>query len=69
MNKIISNISILIAFCILFSMSLLHGFSWFNKKDDIGGLSENLYNYSATDLNGNTITFEQFKGKYIFKAK
>ena len=65
MNKIISIISILIAFSILFSISLLHGFSWFNKKDDIVGLSENLYKYSAIDINGNTITFEQFKGKYI----
>ena len=61
MNKIISIISILI----VFSISLLHGFSWFNKKDDIEGLSENIYNYSATDISGNTITFEQFKGKYI----
>ena len=61
MNKIISIISILI----VFSISLLHGFSWFNKKDDIVGLSENIYNYSATDISGNTITFEEFKGKYI----
>ena len=61
MNKIISIISILI----VFSISLLHGFSWFNKKDDIVGLSKDLYNYSATDISGNTITFEQFKGKYI----
>ena len=61
MNKIISIISILI----VFSISLLHGFSWFNKKDDIAGLSEKLYQYSAIDINGSTVTFEQFKGKYI----
>ena len=61
MNKIISIISILI----VFSISLLHGFSWFNKKDDLAGLSENIYEYTAIDINGNTVTFEQFKGKYI----
>ena len=65
MNKIISIISILIISIIVFSIPFLYGFSWFNKKDDITGLSENLYKYSATDVSGNTITFEQFKGKYI----
>ena len=50
---------------IVFSIPFLYGFSWFNKKDDIAGLSENLYKYSATDVSGNTITFEQFNGKYI----
>ena len=65
MNKFVSIILILIACSIVFSISLLHGFSWFNKKDDIVGLSKDLYNYSATDVSGNTITFEQFKGKYI----
>ena len=65
MNKIISIISILITCSIVFSISLLYGFSWFNKKDDIAGLEENLYKYSATDVNGDIITFEQFKGKYI----
>ena len=61
MNKIVSITSILI----VFSISLLYGFSWFNKKDDITGLSENIYQYSAIDISGNTINFEQFKGKYI----
>ena len=65
MNKFVSIILILIACSIVFSISLLQGFSLFNKKDDIVGLSENIYNYSATDISGNTITFEQFKGKYI----
>ena len=65
MNKIISIISILIISIIVFSIPFLYGFSWYNKKDDIAGLSENLYKYSATDVSGNTITFEQFKGKYI----
>ena len=61
MYKIFSIISILI----IFSISFLFGFSWFNKKDDIAGLPENLYNYNAIDINGNTISFEKFKGKYI----
>ena len=65
MYKIISVISILIVFIIVFSISSLYGISWISKKDDIVGLSENLYKYSAIDINGNTITFEQFKGKYI----
>ena len=61
MYKKISIISILI----VFSIAFLFGFSWFNKKDDIAGLPENLYNYNAIDINGNTISFEKFKGKYI----
>ena len=65
MYKIISVISIFIVFIIVFSISSLYGISWISKKDDIVGLSENLYKYSAIDINGNTITFEQFKGKYI----
>ena len=65
MNKIISIISILVVSIIVFSIPFLYGFSWFNNKDDIAGLSKNLYKYSATDISGNTITFEQFKGKYI----
>ena len=64
MYKIASNISIMIVF-IVFSIPSLYGLSWINKKDDIAGLSGNLYKYSAIDINGNTITFEQFKGKYI----
>ena len=65
MFKIISKISILIVFIIVFSISSLYGLSWFNKKDDISGLPENIYQYSAIDINGNTINFEQFRGKYI----
>ena len=57
--------SILILAIIVFSISSLFGLSWFNKKDDITGLSENIYQYSAVDINGNSINFEQFKGKYI----
>ena len=58
-------VSILIVSMIVFSISSLYGVSWFNKKDDITGLSENIYQYSAIDINGNTVTFEQFRGKYI----
>ena len=67
MHTIISKIkiSIQIVSIIVFSLSSLYGLSWFNKKDDITGLSKNIYQYSAVDINGNTITFEQFKGKYI----
>ena len=65
MLKIISKVSLLIVAIIFFSISSLYGFSWFNKKDDIAGLSGNIYQYSAIDINGNTVTFEQFKGKYI----
>ena len=65
MNKIVSIISILILCSIVFSISLVYGFSWFNKKDDIAGLAQNLYKYSAIDVSGDSITFEQFKGKYI----
>ena len=60
MYKIFSMISI-----IVFSISSLYGFPWINNKDDITGLSANLYQYSAIDINGDTISFEQFKGKYI----
>ena len=45
----------------VFAVSSLYGSSWFNKKDDITGLSENIYQYSAIDISGNTINFEQFK--------
>jgi len=65
MYKIFSMISILIVLIIVFSISSLYGFPWINNKDDITGLSEILYQYSAIDINGNTVTFEQFKGKYI----
>ena len=65
MLKTISQVSILIVFINFFLISSLYGFSWFNKKDDIADLSKNIYEYSAIDINGNTITFEQFKGKYI----
>ena len=58
-------ISFLIVSMIVFFISSLYGFSWFNKKDDITGLSENIYQYSAIDISGNTINFKQFKGKYI----
>ena len=58
-------IALLIATIIIFSISSLYGLSWFNKKDDITGLSENIYQYSAIDISGNTINFAQFKGKYI----
>ena len=64
MLKIISKVLILIVF-IVFLISSLYGFSWFNKKDDLTGLSENIYQYSAIDIHGKTVTFEQFKGKYI----
>ena len=50
---------------IVFSISSLYGLSWFNKKDDIKDLSEDIYQYSAIDINGDTVYFEQFKGKYI----
>ena len=65
MYKIFSMISILIMLIIVFSISSLYGFPWINNKDDITGLSENLYQYNAIDINGNTVTFEKFKGKYI----
>ena len=65
MFKIISKTSLLIVFLIVLSISSLHGLSWFNKKDDIAGLSENIYQYNAIDINGNTVTFDQFEGKYI----
>ena len=61
----ISIILILILTIIVFSISSLYGFSWFNKKDDIKDLSEDIYQYSAIDINGDTVFFEQFKGKYI----
>ena len=64
MLKIISKVLILIVF-IVFLISSLYGFSWFNKKDDLTGLSENIYQYSAINIHGNTVKFEQFKGKYI----
>ena len=59
------HISILILTIIVFSISSLYGLSWFNKKDDIKDLSEDIYQYSAIDINGDTVFFEQFKGKYI----
>ena len=65
MYKIFSMISILIMLIIVFSISSLYGLPWINNKDDITGLSENLYQYNAIDINGNTVTFEKFKGKYI----
>ena len=65
MYKIISIISIQIASIFIISISSLYGISWFNKKDDIAGLSDNLYKYDAIDINGHTVKFEQFKGKYI----
>ena len=65
MIKVISRVSILIVFMNFLLISSLYGFSWFNNKDDIADLSKNIYKYSAIDINGNTITFEQFKGKYI----
>ena len=65
MYKIFSMISILIIFIIVFSISSLYGFLWIKNKDDISGLPKNLYQYSAIDINGNTVTFEKFKGKYI----
>ena len=65
MIKIISTISILIVLIIVFSISSLYGFLWINNKDDITDLSENLYQYNAIDINGNTVAFENFKGKYI----
>ena len=65
MYKIFSMISILIMLIIVFSISSLYGFPWINNKDDITGLSENLYQYNAIDINGNTVPFEKFKGKYI----
>ena len=61
----ISKILILILTIIVFSISSLYGFSWFNKKDDIKDLSEDIYQYSAIDINGDTVFFEEFKGKYI----
>ena len=61
----ISKILILILAMIVFSISSLYGLSWFNKKDDIKDLSEDIYQYSAIDINGDTVYFEQFKGKYI----
>ena len=50
---------------IIISIPNIYGISWFNKKDDLEGLSKNIYKYSAIDVNGNTITFDQFIGKYI----
>jgi len=61
----ISKILILILTIIVFSISSLYGLSWFNKKDDIKDLSEDIYQYSAIDINGDTVFFERFKGKYI----
>ena len=65
MYKNISIILILITLLIVFSISSLYGFLWIKNKDDIAGLPKNLYQYSAIDINGNAITFEKFKGKYI----
>ena len=65
MYKNISIILILITLLIVFSISSLYGFLWIKNKDDISGLPKNLYQYSAIDINGNAITFEKFKGKYI----
>ena len=65
MYKIFSMISILIMLIIVFSISSLYGFLWINNKDDITDLPENLYQYNAIDINGNTVPFEKFKGKYI----
>ena len=65
MYKIFSMISILIMLIIVFPISSLYGFPWINNKDDITGLPENLYHYNAIDINGNTVPFEKFKGKYI----
>ena len=65
MYKIFSMISILIMLIIVFSISSLYGFLWINNKDDITDLSENLYQYNAIDINGNTVIFDKFKGKYI----
>ena len=65
MYKIYSMISILIIFIIVFSISSLYGFPWIKNKDDITGLSEILYQYNAIDINGNTVIFKKFKGKYI----
>ena len=65
MNKIFPMISILIIFIIFFPISYLYGLPWIHNNDDITGLSENLYQYNAIDINGNTVTFEKFKGKYI----
>jgi len=65
MYKIFSIISIRIFFIIFFSISSLYGFLWINNKDDITDLSENLYQYNAIDIHGNTVIFEKFKGKYI----
>ena len=50
---------------IIISIPNIYGISWFNKKDDLEGLSKNLYKYSAIDVNGNTVSFDQFRGKYI----
>ena len=58
-------LALLIVLVIIFSMSSIYGRAWINNKDDITGLSANLYQYSAIDINGDTISFEQFKGKYI----
>ena len=65
MFKIMSTISILIVLIIVFTISSLYGLSLFDKKDEIDGLSDNLYKYSAIDVDGNIVTFEQFQGKYI----
>ena len=65
MYKIFSMISILIMLIIVFSISSIYGFPWINNKDDITGLPENLYQYNAIDINGATVTFEKFKGKYL----
>ena len=46
-------------------LSNIYRISLYFKKDDVAGLPDNLYKYSAIDVNGKTITFDQFKGKYI----
>mgnify|MGYP001234218578 CR=1 FL=1 len=65
MYKNISIILILITLLIVFSISSLYGFPLINNKDDITGLSDNIYQYNAIDISGNEVTFENFKGKYI----
>ena len=64
MKKLL-HIAFLMIYSLFFSLSSIYGFSWFNNKDDIADLSENIYKYSAMDINGNNVTFEDYKGKYI----
>ena len=63
--KVISKYKKRILLILIISFSSLYAISWFNHKDDLSALSKNIYDYSAVDIKGNTISFEQYRGRYI----